>query len=264
MSDFAKFTIAAVVAVWQPAVFAQGRELASPPPTGRAAAPIDLTGYWVSLIVDEWRFRVSPQKGDVVYLPLNQEARQAANAWDPAKDEADGNQCRAYGAVGLMQRPGRLHITWEDGNTLRMDADAGTQTRRIHFGAAPLDRGPPSWQGYSTAEWQIPRGAALDLGGLGFVSGLGPGQRANRNGTLKVATTNMLPGYLRKNGVPYSAGATLTEFVNRLSGANGEAYLALTAILEDARYLTQPFVRTYTFKQQADGSGWAPTPCLPR
>jgi hypothetical protein len=214
--------------------------------------------------VDEWRFRVSPQKGDLAYLPLNQEARQAASAWDPAQDEAAGNQCRAYGAVGLMQRPGRLHITWENDNTLRIDADAGTQTRRVHFGAASGDRGQPSWQGYSAGEWQLPRGASLDLGGIGFVSGLGAGQRANRAGTLKIVTTNMLPGYLRKNGAPYSAGATLTEFVNRLTGANGEAYIVLTAMLEDPRYLTQPFVRTYTFKQQADASGWAPTECLPR
>jgi hypothetical protein len=263
---------AAVVAlVACTALFGQARATrpAIPPAAGRSAAPIDLTGYWVSLIVDEWRFRVSPQKGDLAYLPLNQEARQAAGAWDPAQDDAAGNQSRAYGAVGLMQRPGRLHVTWENENTLRIDADAGTQTRLLHFGAPlPTDTrmncGPSSWQGYSAAQWQVPRGAALDLGGIGFVSGLGSGQPANRNSTLKVVTTNMLPGYLRKNGVPYSAGATLTEYVNRLIGANGEVYLALTAMLEDARYLTQPFVRTYTFQQQADASGWAPTACLAR
>ena len=79
---------------------------AGPPQTARQAAPIDLTGYWVSLIVDEWRFRVTPQKGDIVYLPLNAQARQIANAWDPDKDQADGNACKAYGAVGVMQRPG--------------------------------------------------------------------------------------------------------------------------------------------------------------
>src|SRR5690349_4372538 len=73
-----------------------------PPPTGQSAAPIDVTGYWVSQIVDEWRFRVTPQKGDIAYLPLNPTARQIANAWDPAKDAADGQQCKAYGAVGVM------------------------------------------------------------------------------------------------------------------------------------------------------------------
>ena len=87
----------------------------------------------MSLIVDEWRFRVSPQKGDIVYLPLNAAGRQIANAWDPDKDEADGNACKAYGAVGVMQRPGRLHITWdgdhaEDRNR-RRHADANDSFR---------------------------------------------------------------------------------------------------------------------------------------
>src|SRR5579872_5276432 len=110
-----------------------GRGPAGPPPTGKSQAPIDLTGYWVSIIVDEWRFRVSPIKGDILYMPLNGQARQIANAWDPDKDTTDGSQCKAYGAIGLMQRPGRLHITWADDNTLKVDADAGTQSRTWHF-----------------------------------------------------------------------------------------------------------------------------------
>ena len=115
-------------------MFAQGRGgPPGPPPTGKSRAPFDLTGYWVSIIVDEWRFRVSPIKGDLLYMPINAQARQIANAWDPDKDIADGNQCKAYGAVGLMQRPGRLHITWTDDNTLKVDADAGTQSRTWHF-----------------------------------------------------------------------------------------------------------------------------------
>ncbi len=243
---------------------AQGRG-GQAPVSARAAAPIDLTGYWVSLIVDEWRFRVTPQKGDIPYLPLNAEARRVANAWDAARDEAEGNQCRAYGAVGVMQRPGRLHLTWQDDNTLRLDADAGTQTRLLHFGAMPKDRGEPTWQGYSAARWQLPGRAMLDLGGIGFTTGLGSDPRAGeRGGTLQVVTTNLRPGYLRKNGVPYSGEARLTEYFNRLAGAQGEVYLTVTAMLEDSSYLTQPFVRTYTFKKLADGSGWDPTPCWPR
>lgn len=236
-----------------------------PAATPQAAAPIDLTGYWVSLIVDEWRFRVTPQKGDVPYLPLNPQARQLANAWDPAKDEAEGNQCRAYGAVGVMQRPGRLRITWENDATLRIDADAGTQTRLLHFGAPPAVKGAASWQGYSAAQWQTaPQGRGqIDLGGVGFAPDGSQPQRA-RSGTLKVVTTNMLPGYIRKNGVPYSANATLTEYFNRLAGAQNDVYITLTAMVEDPTYLTGPFLRTYTFKRQADASGWDPTACLNR
>src|SRR5712691_5691701 len=183
-----KFLIAFLGTVAAASLYAQGRAPLppGPPTTPKAAAPIDLTGYWVSQIVDEWRFRVSPQKGDIVYMPLNAEARRLANAWDPAKDEAEGQQCKAYGAVGVMQRPGRLHITWENDNTLRIDADAGTQTRLLHFGPAPAQRGAPSWQGYSSAQWEV-------------VTGRGRNQPPPKTGTLKVVTTNMLPGYLRKN-----------------------------------------------------------------
>src|ERR1700682_5338624 len=161
----------------------QGRGRGAPPAgplTPQAAAPIDVTGYWVSIIVDEWRFRVTPQKGDIPYLPLNNEARQIANAWDPAKDEAEGNQCKAYGAVGVMQRPGRLHITWENDATLRIDTDAGTQTRLLHFDRQPAPTGAPQWQGFSTAEWQrFGGGRGVPLSG----------------GYLKIETTHMRPGY---------------------------------------------------------------------
>jgi hypothetical protein len=247
-------------------VAAQGRRGGpppGPPQPAKVAAPIDITGYWVSQIVDEWRFRVTPQKGDIPYLPLNAEARKIANAWDPDKDEADGKACKAYGAVGVMQRPGRLHITWENDETLRIDADSGNQTRMLHFGPPPADRGQPSWQGYSAAQWQIVRGTLLDLGGVGFAPGGGKPQMG-RSGSLKVVTTNMLPGYIRKNGVPYSDKAVLTEVFNRLTGAEGEPYLIVTATVEDPTYLNLPFIRTYNFKKQADATGWEPTPCWPR
>ena len=246
------------------ASLAQNRGGPAPAPVPRAAAPIDLTGYWVSQIVDEWRFRVDPQKGDIPYLPLNAEARRVANAWDPAKDQTEGHACRAYGAVGVMQRPGRLHIEWENDTTLRIDFDAGTQTRLLHFGPPPAQRGAPSGQGDSVAQWQFSGRAMLDLGGIGFVAGGGPDARSGRSGLLKVVTTNMLPGYLRKNGVPYSEKAVLTEYFNRLAGAENDAYLLVTAVLEDPAFLTQPFVRSYTFRKQADASGWDPTPCWAR
>jgi hypothetical protein len=232
-----------------------------PAPTPQAAAPIDLTGYWVSIIVDEWRFRVTPQKGDILYLPLNAEARQMANAWDPAKDEAEGKQCKAYGAVGVMQRPGRIHITWENPTTLKLDADAGTQTRLLHFGAPPADKGQPSWQGYSVAEWQLPGG-----GGRGR-RGAPADDASNRPagvGSLKVVTTNMLPGYIRKNGVPYGGNAVQTEYFNRLTGQQNDVYIAVTATVDDPTYLTGPFIRTYSFKKLPDATGWEPTPCWNR
>jgi hypothetical protein len=232
--------------------------------TPKAAAPIDLTGYWVSQIVDEWRFRVTPQKGDIPYMPLNAEARKVANSWDPDKDAADGKQCKAYGAVGLMQRPGRLHITWADDMTLKIDADAGTQTRLLHFGAPAADKGQPSWQGYSSARWVVNGRPLLDTGGTGFVPGVGgrgPATAQPGVGTLVVTTTNMLPGYIRKNGVPYSDKAVLTEYYNFTPGPDGQAFFVVTAFVEDPAYLNLPFIRTYNFKKQPNDAGWEPTPC---
>ena len=258
----------AMILIAPAALQAQGRGRgAAPntPTTPKAAAPIDLTGYWVSQIVDEWRFRVTPVKGDILYMPLNAEARKVAAAWDPDKDTAEGHECKAYGAVGVMQRPGRLHINWEDDATLRIDFDAGTQTRLLHFGPPPAQKPAASWQGYSTAQWLVQGRVLLDTGGTGFVPGLfGIRGAPPKGGTLRVTTTNMLPGYLRKNGVPYSANAVLNEYVNLLTGANGQEYLAVTAMVDDPAYLNQPFIRTYNFKKQADASGWAPTTCLPR
>ncbi|PWT86469.1 MAG: hypothetical protein C5B57_01025 [Blastocatellia bacterium] len=241
----------------------RGRGPDGPPPTAQAAAPIDLTGYWVSMIVDEWRFRVSPQKGDILYLPLNQEARQLANAWDPAKDEAEGKQCKAYGAIGAMQRPGRLQVSWQDANTLKLELDAGTQTRLLHFTSAPPDKGPPTWQGYSVANWQVLGRNVIDTGGQGLVAA-GRQNRTAQGGNLNVVTTNLLPGYIRKNGVPHSEKAVLTEYFNRLTGQDNDVFLSVTAMVEDPTYLTQPFVRSYQFKKLQDASGWDPTPCWNR
>src|SRR5262245_59459561 len=84
------------------------------PPSPQAGAPIDLTGYWVSIVNEDWRFRmVTPARGDYQGVPMTAAARQAADAWDPAKDEAAGNQCKAYGAPALLRVPEHLHLTWQ-------------------------------------------------------------------------------------------------------------------------------------------------------
>ena len=104
--------------------------------SARDSAPLDLTGQWVSLVTDDWRWRmVMPPKGDVLYLPVNDAGRRAAEQWDPAKDEAAGEACRAYGAGGIMHLPGRLRISWENENTLKVETDTGQQTRLFNFGA---------------------------------------------------------------------------------------------------------------------------------
>jgi hypothetical protein len=212
-------------------------------------APFDPTGYWVALVSDEWRYRMlTPPKGNVDYVPVNAAGRGAAAAWDPAKDEAAGEQCRAYGAGGIMRLPIRLHLTWTDDRTLKMDIDAGTQTRVLNFGGTAPANAENTWQGYSVADWQIPG------------AGRGAPQQP-RYGQLRIVTTHLRPGYLRKNGVPYGSGAVLTEYIQHLQDDDGMEYLAITSMLDDSQYLQQPWVRTSQFRKQADAKGWNPTPC---
>jgi len=233
----------------------RGGARGGPPRTGEAAAPIDLTGYWVSLVTEDWRWRmVTPAKGDYASVPLNPEGRKVADTWDPAKDEAAGNQCKAYGAAALMRVPTRVHITWENDETLKVETDAGTQTRLFHFGTPQPPSGEAGWQGYSAAEWQV---ITAGRGGRGPAA---PPQ----GGSLKVATTHMKPGYLRKNGVPYSANATVTEYYDRTMEPDGNSYLIITTIVDDPMYLQQPFITSTHFKKEPDGAKWHPTPCEAR
>ena len=218
--------------------------LAQVPPT----VPFDMTGYWVSVITQSWRLRmVTPAKGDYVGLPITPEAKKVADTWAADRDEAAGNQCRSYGAAAIMMLPERLHITWQDSKTLRMEIDAGTQTRLFHFGDWKPG-GQPSWQGDSTAVWVSRRG-----------SGIAPGTPGAQY--LKITTTHMLPGYLRKNGVPYSGNAMLTEYYDPIREPDGQDLLIVTTVVDDPEYLQNPLVLSTQFKKQADASGWDPTPC---
>jgi hypothetical protein len=223
---------------------------AGPPPTARSAAPKDFTGYWVSVVTEHWHLRMLlPPKGDYSMLPLNPEARKVADSWDVAKAKADPDQCKAYGAAAIMRVPGRLHIHWTDDNTLQLDTDSGSQTRTFKFGAAPSQGQAPQLQGYSAASWDF-------LGARGRGSAVAKG-----TGQLRVRTTQMSGGYLRRNGVPYSENATLEEYFDTFTEPNGDSWLVVTSIVTDPRYLTQPYATTYPFKKIPDRAGWDPTPC---
>lgn len=230
-----------------------------PPPSPRAAASVDLTGTWVSLITEDWRYRMfTPPKGDYASMPINLAGRKLADAWDPAKDEAAGEQCKAYGAAGLMRMPLRLRVSWQDDRTLKLETDAGTQTRLFHFRAARDEGG--GWQGVSSATWDYPR-PIFPGRGAGLEGGAGA---SLRGGALKVVTTRMRPGYLRKNGVPYSANAIMTEYFTRLEVPGGDSLLVVSSEVVDPEYLATPYWTSVQFKRQNDASGWNPTPCATR
>jgi hypothetical protein len=264
------FTLTAAMTVAVSLMLAQGpggrgggKGPAGPPPTAKSQSPIDLTGYWVSLVTEDWIYRmVTPAKGDFSSVPLTPAARTAANAWDPAKDEAAGQQCKSYGAAGLMRVPTRLNIDWADDNTLRIQTDAGTQTRLMHFSGDVA--GPPSLQGFSQATWDgVGRGGGR--GAPKAAANVGPGGAAPiRPGSMKVITTNMTGGYLRKNGVPYSSNAVLSEYYDILHEPNGDQYLVISTIVEDPANLTGPFRTSTHFKKEANGSKFKPSACSAR
>jgi hypothetical protein len=240
---FTLFLVGSLMA--QTALQAQGRGggRGGPPPEPKAAAPIDLTGYWVSVVTEDWRYRmVMPAPGDYQGVPMTPAAIKVADTWDPAKEEPD--QCKSYGAPAILRVPERLHITWQDDKTLRMDTDAGKQTRVFHFGDWKAPAAEPTLQGDSVAQWEI--------------------QRANGqpvNGTLKVATSHLKAGYLRKNGVPYSENTALTEYFDLVKERNGDVLLVATIVVTDPMYLREPFIISSHFKKQASDACWNPTAC---
>jgi len=245
----------------QPEVRAQATK------TPRSAAPKDYTGYWVSEVTELWRYRMMvPDKNDFQYVPLNSEGRKVADTWDPAKDQAAGVACKSYGAPAIMQVPGRIHIYWQDDNTLRVDTDSGTQTRLFHFGGTPPASETPSWQGYSVASWEGQEfvdtrdgqgGPVLDSKG-----NLMPRRELRPADYLKVTSSGMRPGYLQRNGIPYSANAKLEEFYDTFTDPyTNSTWLTVTTVITDPQYLIEPLFTHAHFKKVADASGWDPTQC---
>jgi hypothetical protein len=244
------------------AVRAQPPGAAQRPATPKAAAPIDLTGWWVSVVTEDWRWRmVTPLKGDFANIPVTPAALAIGAAWDPAKDEAAGDVCKAYGAPAILRRPGRLHISWADDRTLKIETDEGTQTRLLHFGAEAPAAEVPSLQGWSNARWEGP------IAGVAppepFAIGTQP--RAGAQGrALEVVTTHLKPGYLRTNGIPFGTRVELTEYFSTFKEPNGTEWFVVTTIVRDAEFLAGPWVTTTNFKREPNGSKFRPAPCSAR
>src|SRR4030095_9708423 len=156
-----------------------GRGGGAPPAaaSAQAAATNDLTGYWVRLVTEDWRWLMAvPAKGNTDSIPLPPAGRAILDAWDPAKDEAEGNQCKGYGAGAISRLPTRAHATWQDANTLKWDTHQEMQTRLFKFGpvaqSAQATPGEKTWQGVSIATWEPAAG-----GGRGAAPGPGAGRR---------------------------------------------------------------------------------------
>jgi hypothetical protein len=235
--------------------------------TPREAAPVDFTGVWVSVVTEDWRWRMmTAAPGDYAGVPLTNAGKTLADQWDWELDAASGEQCRAYAAAGIMRQPTRVGISWEDDFTLLLETDAGEQTRSFQFQqpnapslensmVSPMQR---SWQGFSAAQWES---LPLAVWGGGFILG-NPG--GGLSGSLKVKTSNIRPGYLRRNGVPFSEEAVVTEYFSIWQEQNGQEWFTVMTIVEDHRYLTEPFITTSDFKKERNSRNWDPTECQVR
>jgi hypothetical protein len=222
----------------------------------REAAPVDLTGFWVAPVMEDWRWRmVAPLKGDAASIPLRQSSRAVVEAWDPERDIANGDECKAYGPPGLLRLPGRIRIQWRGEDTLVIEKDRGMQMRVLRFGRET--RGARSRQGDSVAHWDP--GLPQPPAGVGFL-GTAPRIGAESK-TLIVETSNMLPGYLRKNGIPYSEETTVTEYFDTFTAVDGSEWFTVTSVVDDPVHLAVPWVTSTDYKRAPDGSGWTPEPC---
>ena len=219
--------------------------------SARDSAFIDITGQWVAVITEDWRWRmVTPPKGDTSSVPLNAAGRRAAEAWDLGADRARGALCKAFGPPGLIRQPGRVRIRWENASTLLLEFDAGMQVRRLHFGASS-PAGARSLQGDSEARWfRQPQNR-------GILAQVPP----TPGGSLEVVTTNMQAAYLRPNGVPYSERAVMKEFFDSFTLGDDGTWLIVTTVVADPAFLTQEFVISSQFKKETDLSKWNPRPC---
>ncbi len=226
--------------------------------SGREEAPIDITGHWVSLITDDWVYRmIIPAKGDYSYVPLNAEGTRVADTWDPARDAAAGEQCKGYAAPSIMRLPARVEISWEDDDTLKLDIDTGMQSRLFRFNAGAPE-GPRTLQGWSNATWELSGDIGRQLVFGGTRTSL---NQVPVSGSLKVDTQHLLPGYLRRNGVPYSESAFMTEYYNLVQEEDGNQYLIIQTYVDDPVYLRQHWVRTLQFKRESNGSQRRPMDC---
>ncbi len=229
---------------------------AGPPPTAQAAAPVDLTGTWVAVVTEDWRWRmVTPPKGDAASIPATRAAIEASEQWDIAKDVAAGEQCKAWGAPGVMRMPTRIRVSWQDPQTLKLEFDNGTQTRLLQFDRNAQPPARPDYQGFSVAHWETQPESQ------GQVGGGGRGGAPALSGGLKVVTTRMRPGYMRRNGIPYSANAVYSEAFDVTPGPGNERWLIVSSQLVDPQNLNQPYMLSSHFKREPNDAKFQPRPC---
>jgi hypothetical protein len=200
----------------------------------------DLSGMWAQRFHEDLPERgAGPEIGDYTGLPINDAARLRADSWDASKWTVPERQCEPHPADYGPRGPASLRIT-STVDPVSQDVIAWSvtvmwslQQRTIYMDGRPH---PPaiaqhSWQGFSTGEWE--------------------------GDMLKVTTTHLKEGWVRRNGLPRSDKAVLTEYFIR-----NDNYLTLVTAIDDPVYLTEPLVRTSDWVLDP-GVRLSPFSCIP-
>jgi hypothetical protein len=187
-----------------------------------ASAQSFLNGDWVGLFHEDQPERgPGPELGDYLGLPINAAARQFADSWDASRLTLPEHQCRAHVSPYIYRGPIRVRISEErdpatqDVVAVKHFLSTYAQERTIWLDGRPHppDNAPHTWMGFSTGEWQ--------------------------GDVLKVTTTHLKQGWHRRNGVPMSARAKMTEYFFRHG-----TVLTQLSITDDPVFLEEPLVKT--------------------
>jgi hypothetical protein len=203
-------------------------------------AQVDLSGGWDSIRHEDQIERgAGPEIGDYTGVPINDQARSRADAWDAEKWTQPEHECEPHPADYGARGGGSMRI-WAEANPATLEVTAWhtemmwMQPRRAIYmdhRQHPAEDAIHTWQGFSTGEWV--------------------------GDTLKVTTTHLKEGWIRRNGIPRSDKATMVEYFIR----NGD-YLTVVTIVQDPVYLTEPFIRTSDWKLDL-GYKTKPSTCIP-
>ena len=195
-------------------------------------AEADLTGYWEAILHEDTLFRTAgPPIGEYIGLPINDAARAIANDWNPEDGYKPENQCKMHGAAYIMRSPIRIFVAQDDEVTIsiKIELEMGRE-RKIYLDGRPAPEGPPTDMGHSVGVWE--------------------------GDMLTVTTTNMTEKYIRRNGVPNSEQAVMTEHFVR----HGD-YITLINIIEDPVYLNEPLIRSISYRKRNDEFKWVRFDC---
>ncbi len=197
-----------------------------------AGAETDLTGYWAPIMHEDRIFRTAgPSPRDYSGLPINDAARAIADVWNPEDNYKPENQCEMHGAAYIMRSPLRFELSYDDADTIsiKIELEMGRE-RKIYLAGRAREPGPATDMGHSVGRWD--------------------------GDTLTVTTTHMRQKYIRRNGVPNSEEAVMTEHFVR----HGDL-LTLISIIEDPVYLTTPLIRSVSFNLLDQEFKWIRFPC---